>query len=225
MKIVITHFSLFIWNCGDFLAWFIFRFFNTGLVASLVSSHRLFVSEAKSEEESHVKKKTIALWLFIEKQLKHKQRNFIWLKAARCEQRGKIKLHFSNIGHNNKGNVYLSYNRAKYHTRIFETYILHRNPKRHSQKCLLVMDFVLLCFVLILFSESKCFSFMGIIACDFRKSRYECDSTWEMASVLCYKLRRIKHKLKPKKVNIYLNKTLWNKYISFLLKQIIKSVT
>ena len=43
---------------------------------------------------------------------KSRQRNFIWLKAARYEQRGKIKLHFSNIGRNNKGNMYLSYNKA-----------------------------------------------------------------------------------------------------------------
>ena len=169
-KIVIIHFSLFIWNCGDFLAWFIFSFSNTGLVASLVSSHRLFVSEAKSEEESHVKKNNRLMVIYLRATKTQTEELYLTKSSAVWAERQK-KLHFSNIGHNNKGNVYLSYNRAKYQNRIFETYILHRNPKRHSQKCLLVMDFVLFCFSLILFSESKCFSFMGIIACDFRKSR------------------------------------------------------
>ena len=86
------------------------------------------------------------------------------------------------------------------------------------------MDFfVLFCFALLL-SESKCSSFMGIIGCDFRKSRCECDFGMRSGDRRLLKALRNQKQIDAKKVKIYLNKTFWNKYISFLLNQMIKSV-
>ena len=82
---------------------------------------------------------------------------------------------------------------------------------------------VLFCFALLL-SESKCSSFMGIIGCDFRKSRCECDFGMRSGDRRLLKALRNQKQIDAKKVKIYLNKTFWNKYISFLLNQMIKSV-